>query len=138
SEIKHAFEIDHGFLVAGKIERRDSGNAVETAEPRHADVEFRAGCGIHRIEQDQRHRKRDDAEIHVADAPVEDEITEQGSEGSRRISTMAAASSATSPNTGVVAKVAIWLIVPNSAEAETVPLRMAAPPPITVMKDLAT
>ena len=58
--------------------------------------------------------------------------------GSSRIRTIAAASSATSPNTGVVAKVAIWLIDPNSAEADTVPLRMAAPPPITVMKDFAT
>jgi hypothetical protein len=51
---------------------------------------------------------------------------------------MAAASNATSPNTGVVRKVAIWLIVPNNADAYTVPLRMAEPPPITVMKDLAT
>ena len=34
---------------------------------------------------------------------------------------MAAASKATSPKTGVVAKVASWLMVPNSAEAETVP-----------------
>ena len=51
---------------------------------------------------------------------------------------MAAASKATSPKTGVVAKVASWLMVPNSADAETVPLRMAAPPPITVMKDFAT
>src|SRR6516225_5060119 len=58
--------------------------------------------------------------------------------GSRRIRTIAAASKATSPNTGVVTKVAIWLMVPNSAEADTVPLKMAAPPPITVMKDLAT
>src|SRR5262249_37746720 len=52
--------------------------------------------------------------------------------GKSRIRTIAAASRATSPNTGVVRKVAIWLIVPNKAEAETVPLRMAAPPPITV------
>src|SRR5205807_656413 len=53
--------------------------------------------------------------------------------GSSRIKTIAAASSATSPNTGVVTKVATWLIVPNKAEAETVPLRMAAPPPISMM-----
>ena len=31
---------------------------------------------------------------------------------------MAATSRATSPNTGVVTKVAIWLIVPNSADAD--------------------
>src|SRR6185437_6281993 len=58
--------------------------------------------------------------------------------GNRRIRTMAAASRATSPNTGVVAKVAIWLMVPNKAAADIVPLRKAEPPPITVMKDLAT
>ncbi len=46
---------------------------------------------------------------------------------------MAAPSRATSPNTGVVAKVAIWLMVPNKAAADIVPLRMAAPPPITVI-----
>ena len=46
--------------------------------------------------------------------------------------------SATSPIPVSSAKVTSWLMVPNSAEAETVPLRMAAPPPITVMKDLAT
>src|SRR5262249_41453213 len=58
--------------------------------------------------------------------------------GSSRIRTMAAASKATSPNTGVVTKVAIWLMVPNKADADIVPLRIAAPPPITVMKDFAT
>src|SRR6185437_14716443 len=64
-EIEHAFQIDHGFLVAGDIERGNSRNAVESAEPRHADVEFGPGRGIDGIEQDQGHRQRDDAEIHL-------------------------------------------------------------------------
>src|SRR5882672_10904156 len=216
--------------------------------PSRADMEFRTGGGVDGVEQDQRHRQRDDAEIDVADAAIEHEIAEQRGErrrqhdrkqkrnraladvehgdrvgvgaeaeegrlaeaenaaiapdqreterqdrhhhvdgqfehdvelgeprrqdhegdaddtdeseaekverafvhrplrkkrpvmpcGSRRIRTIAAASKATSPNTGVVTKVAIWLMAPNSAEADIVPLRMAAPPPITVMKDFAT
>src|SRR6185312_6771837 len=76
-EIEHAFQIDHGFLVAGDIERGNSRNAVESAEPRHADVEFGPGRGIDGIEQDQGHRQRDDAEIHLADTAVEHEISEQ-------------------------------------------------------------
>ena len=47
-------------------------------------MEFRAGGGIDRIEQDQRHRQRDDAEIDVADAAIEHEIAEQRGEGRRQ------------------------------------------------------
>src|SRR6266566_689751 len=247
-QIEHAFEIDHRRLVAGKIERWNARDAVEPAEPRRADMEFRTGGGVDGVEQDQRHSQGDDAEIDVADAPIEHEIAEQCCErrrqddgqqdrdgalaeiehgdrvgvgakseerrlaeaenaaiapdqrqaerqhrhhhvdgefehgielgdarrqdhegdaddtdhdqaekverasvhrplrkkrpvipcGSRRIRTIAAASKATSPNTGVVTKVAIWLMAPNSADADIVPLRMAAPPPITVIKDFAT
>ena len=45
-QIEHAFEIDRRALVAGEIERRDAGNAVEAAEPRRADMEFRPGRRI--------------------------------------------------------------------------------------------
>ena len=44
---------------------------------------------------------------------------------------MAANSSATSPNTGVVTNVATWLMAPNSDDALTSPARMAGPPPMT-------
>ena len=57
--------------------------------------------------------------------------------GSRRSSTIASTSSATSPITGVEPKMTSWLIVPNSAELASVPARMAAPPVMTVMKALA-
>ena len=39
--------------------------------------------------------------------------------------------------TGVHRKVVTWLTVPKSAAAEDVPVTMASPPPITVMKALA-
>ncbi len=47
-------------------------------------MKFRTGGGIHRIEQDQRHRQRDDTQIHVADAPVEHEIAKQRGEARRQ------------------------------------------------------
>ena len=50
--------------------------------------------------------------------------------GRMRISTIAASSSATSPKTGLVAKVAIWLMTPNRSEADAMPASGAAPPPM--------
>src|SRR3954453_4468134 len=75
-QIKNALEVDWCRFVARNIQRWDSWNPVETAEPCHADVEFRASGRIYGIEQDQRYRQRDDAQIDVADAPVEHEIAE--------------------------------------------------------------
>src|SRR5262249_40866203 len=57
--------------------------------------------------------------------------------GSRRSSTTAATSKATSPSTEVKAKVASVLTAPSSAEAMAVRDRIAAPPLITVMNALA-
>ena len=42
------------------------------------------------------------------------------------------------PLTGVVRKVAAWLMAPNRLEAPTSPASSAGPPPMTVMKALAT
>src|SRR5262245_53086916 len=57
--------------------------------------------------------------------------------GSKRSNTMAAASSATSPTTGVAKKVMTWLTVPSNIAAEAVPARTVAPPLMTVIKALA-
>src|SRR5260370_33407191 len=152
-------DIEHGDSVgigAQPEERRlaEAEDAAVTPDQRqadrqdrhdHVDREFENG-----IEFGQAWRQDQEGDTDDADQSEADKIEGAGVHrplrkkrpvmpwGSRRIRTMAVASSATSPNTGVVANVAIWLMVPNRADAETVPLRMAAPPPITVMKDLAT
>ena len=84
-KIEHALQIDRPVLEAGQIERRNARNAVEAAEPRGADMEFWPRGGIDRVEQDQRHGQRDDAEIDVADPAIEHEIAEQrGESGGNR------------------------------------------------------
>ena len=57
--------------------------------------------------------------------------------GIRRNKIIASVSMAISPTTGMKAKEAIWFTAPKSTELDTVPVIMAAPPVMTVMKDLA-
>ena len=57
--------------------------------------------------------------------------------GSSRSSTIATASRATSPNTGVVRKLPMVHTLPSSTEAVRVPVSIAAPPVMTVMNALA-
>src|SRR5258708_23595270 len=152
-------DIEHGDRIgigAQSEEGRlaETENAAVAPDQRQAEREDRHdhvdGEFEHDVELDQARRQDQEGDADDADQSEADKIEGAGVHrplrkkrpvmpcGSRRIRTMAVASNATSPNTGVVAKVAIWLMVPNRADAETVPLRMAAPPPITVMKDLAT
>jgi len=57
--------------------------------------------------------------------------------GIRRSSTIASASIAISPITGVEPNETTWLIAPKITELASVPEMIAAPPAITVMNDLA-
>ena len=71
------------IAVEGQGDARHRRNAVEAAERRGADPVGVAGGGIDDVEEDQRHRERDDADIDVGDAAVEHEIAEQRGEQHR-------------------------------------------------------
>src|SRR6185503_9007121 len=58
--------------------------------------------------------------------------------GKMRSRTTATKSKATSPTTGVVANVVSWLTLPRRPAAEMVPVIIAGPPAITVIKACAT
>ena len=76
-QIEHALQIDRRSCIARHVERGYAGYAVEPSELRRSDMKFRPRRRIDGVEQDQRHRQRDHAEIDVADASVENEIAEQ-------------------------------------------------------------
>src|SRR6202011_4117240 len=88
-------ELEHG-IEFGQARRQDQEGEADDADQRQAQkIE---GAGVHRPLRKKR--------------PVMPC-------GSKRIRTMAAASNATSPNTGVVGKGAIWFRVPSTSDAAT-------------------
>ena len=66
------------------VQGGDVGHAVIAAERRVADVIFRAGGGIDDVEEDERQRQCDHADIDVADPPIEHEIAERRRERRRQ------------------------------------------------------
>ena len=68
-------------LKKGTFSEGNARDAVKAAELGGADVEFGPRGRIDRIEEDQGHCQRDDAEVDVADAAIEHEIAEQRREG---------------------------------------------------------
>ena len=75
-EVERLGRVEETAGKPGHVERGERRHAVEPVEPRLADTVGVAGSAVHEIEEDQRHAQGDDAQIDVADAPVEHEIAE--------------------------------------------------------------
>ena len=71
--------VERAHRVAGEVERRGGGDAVEAAQGGRADGPLVAGGAVGELEQDQGEGEGDDAEIDVADPAVEHEVAEEGS-----------------------------------------------------------
>src|SRR5216683_8275534 len=78
AEREHAGRLQRIVRLKRDIERWNVRHAIEATEKGFADVILRSGGRIDDIVEDKRNRQRDDADIDVADARIEYEISESG------------------------------------------------------------
>src|SRR5262249_19863954 len=130
--------------IGGMAEAQDAGEAPHQAErqgEQRPDREQGRGVGLgDQRQQQQRQHAGGEPDPLDADDPESGaghvELRKKRPVtpcGIRRNSTMASASMARSPITGVEAKDTAWLTAPNTAALDSVPAITATPPVITVM-----
>ena len=83
-QVEQAVDVEEPARVAGEVDGGHGRYAVVAAEVGHAQLVLRACRAADEIEQDEGHHERDHAQVHVAQAGEEQEVSEERREGCRQ------------------------------------------------------